>query len=824
MSAGESFGGPRTSSSSATPFPHALPTQTNDAPATIFPSKMSSLAVSGVLGNESAVDHALESVYKNNAKEAEEMKHWIEEIRAMFTIAHGGWDEISLSPYDTAWVGLVPALDGSQGPQFPKSLQWIINNQLPDGSWGDKDFFSYYDRLLNSVACVVALKTWELAAPSVERGVKFIQQNLQKMETEEEAHMMIGFEICFPALIEYAKEVGLDLPYDAPIIVSITAEREKKLHKIPMDLVHEVPTTLLHSLEGFHEDADWEKLLKLQSSNGSFLFSPAATAACLLHVNDDKALNYINGLLDRFDDAVPNVYPVDLFQNLWMIDRLQRLGIDRFFEKEIKRSLDYVYKYYENCGIAWARNSPVQDLDDTSMGFRLLRQHGYDVSEDVFRQFRAENGSFFCFAGQTGQAVTGLFNFYRATQIRFPGESLLQEAEHFARDFLADKLAKNECFDKWIITKDLAGEVAYALDTPWYRSLPRVEARSYIDQYGVDDIWIGKSLYRMPFVNNNSFLALAKTDFNLCQSIHQQELHKILGWNAECRFGELPFARQKVYEGFFTAASLFGAPELSPARYVWARNCVLTTVVDDFFDVGSTLAEMQKFVAATKEWDPSLMDGTTEEAKKTFNGLYNSLNAMTQEGIIAQGRDIGVHLRKIWLRWVDSCLTEARWTAEDYWPSFDEYLEVALPSIALEPIVLCTMFYLGEQITDEFVSDPKKLRLMELVNRVGRLVNDIQGYEREDREGTRNAVSILMRENPGLTVEEVIGKIRNTAHEAMEELVREVHQPSPIPKSIRQMHFNMARVMLLFYKSTDGFSSRTAMKDYVRQILFDPVS
>lgn len=42
--------------------------------------------------------------------------------------------------------------------------------------------------------------------------------------------------------------------------------------------------------------------------------------------------------------AVPNVYPVDLFERLWMVDRLERLGVDRHFEREIKECLDYVYK------------------------------------------------------------------------------------------------------------------------------------------------------------------------------------------------------------------------------------------------------------------------------------------------------------------------------------------------------------------------------------------------------------------------------------------------------------------------------------------------
>ena len=43
--------------------------------------------------------------------------------------------------------------------------------------------------------------------------------------------------------------------------------------------------------------------------------------------------------------------------------------------------------------------------------------------------------------------------------------------------------------------------MGYALDVPWYASLPRIETRFYIEQYGGEnDIWIGKTLYRyLPF-------------------------------------------------------------------------------------------------------------------------------------------------------------------------------------------------------------------------------------------------------------------------------------------------------------------------------------
>ena len=79
---------------------------------------------------------------------------------------------------------------------------------------------------------------------------------------------------------------------------------------------------------------------------------------------------------------------------------------------------------------------------------------------DVFKHFE-KGGEFFCFAGQSTQAVTGMYNLYRASQVLFPGEKVLEDAKKFSSNFLREKQVANELFDKWIITKDLPGEVWY---------------------------------------------------------------------------------------------------------------------------------------------------------------------------------------------------------------------------------------------------------------------------------------------------------------------------------------------------------------------------
>jgi hypothetical protein len=133
--------------------------------------------------------------------------------------------QTSASAYDTAWVAMVPSLDSSQQPQFPQCLSWIIDNQLLDGSWGIP-YLIIKDRLCHTLACVIALRKWNAGIQNVETGLRFLRENIEGIVHEDE-YTPIGFQIIFPAMLEEARGLGLELPYDLTPIKLMLTHREK---------------------------------------------------------------------------------------------------------------------------------------------------------------------------------------------------------------------------------------------------------------------------------------------------------------------------------------------------------------------------------------------------------------------------------------------------------------------------------------------------------------------------------------------------------------------------------------------------------------------
>ncbi|CAH9069756.1 unnamed protein product [Cuscuta epithymum] len=90
---------------------------------------------------------------------------------------------------------------------------------------------------------------------------------------------------------------------------------------------------------------------------------------------------------------------------LKFIDVLERLGIAYHFEKEIEDQLHLIYTAQEKAND--------DELEIAALKFRLLRQHGFKISSDVFSSFVDTNNKF-----KDTSNVKDLLSLYEASFIR----------------------------------------------------------------------------------------------------------------------------------------------------------------------------------------------------------------------------------------------------------------------------------------------------------------------------------------------------------------------------------------------------------------------
>nr|AKM28413.1 copalyl diphosphate synthase 2 [Tripterygium wilfordii] len=581
--------------------------------------------------------------------EAVKIKEQVDNIKSFLGSIEDG--DMSSSAYDIAWVAMIEDVNQKGVPQFPSCLLWIVENQLDDGSWGYSGLFSAYDRTLNTLACVIALKSWNIHPEKCEKGLSFLRENISLLEKEKAERMLGGFELVFPPLIEMARRLDIEVPDCSSTLPDICAKRNLKLTRIPKDRMHSVPTTILYSLEGI-QDLDWEKILKLQCHDGSFLTSPSSTAFAYMKTKDENCFTYLKQVTKRFNGAVPSMHPIDLYERLWAVDRLRRLGISRFFEGEIKEYMSFVQRYWTKDGMSWTRNSQLRDTDCTAMGFRLLRLHGYQVFPDVFQNSKKGN-EFICYEGQWNEAISVMSNLYRASQLMFPNEKILEEAKQFTSKFLREKQASNQLIDKWILTTDLSGEVAFALDVPWYACFPRLEARFYIEQYGAEDVvWIAKTLYSVPYIDNNMYLELAKLDYNNCQALHRVEWISIQMWYEGFEFGGSGVNRRSLLCAYFVAAASIFEQERSMERLAWVKTAILIETVASYF-INSTKQRRKSFVNEFRKCvrNERMMETNTPTTEKLIQAILETLNQFCQDIMVTE--DIVTrHLHGLWEKWL----------------------------------------------------------------------------------------------------------------------------------------------------------------------------
>ncbi|KAM0833899.1 hypothetical protein ACQ4PT_063960 [Festuca glaucescens] len=720
--------------------------------------------------------------------------------------------ELSPSSYDTAWVAMVP-LPGSPGaPCFPQCVEWILLNQQDDGSWGVNEFGSSANKdiLSSTLACVLALKKWNVGHEHIRRGLHFIGRNFP-IVMDEKIAAPIGFNVIFPGMLRQAITMGLQFPVRQTDIDVILHLWEMEVKRFDGHKSCGREAYMAYVAEGLGNLLDWNEVMKFQRKNGSLFNSPSTTAAALIHNYDDKALGYLNLLVSKFGSAVPTVYPLNIHCQLSMVDLLEKIGISHHFSTEVKGILDMTYSFWLQ------RDEEIMlDVATCAMAFRLLRMNGYNVSSDELSHI-AEASAFHDSLQGYLNDTKSILELYRASKVTLSEDELiLDNLGSWSGSLLTQKL-----FSDGFPRISTYAEVEYALNFPFSATLERLEHKRNIEHFNARDSHMMNTEY-LPCRVNQELLSLAVEDFTF--------LNLFTGMNSniltENKLDQLQFARQKLTYCYLSAAATIFPPELSDARMSWAKNAVLTTVVDDFFDIGGSKEELENLIALVEKWDEHHKDDFfSEQVKIVFCALYTTVNQLGSMASAVQNRCVRNHLIETWLQLLRSMMTEAEWQISQYVPTVEEYMTNGVVSFALGPIVLPALYFVGEKISECVVKDQEHSELFRLMSTCGRLLNDIQGFEREGSEGKLNSVSLLVLHSGGsMSVEGARKAIQKTIVASRRDLLRLVlKEDVVVPRACKDLFWKMCKILHLFYFQTDGFSSPKEMASAVDAVINEPL-
>ncbi|KAK3427095.1 hypothetical protein EUGRSUZ_F03400 [Eucalyptus grandis] len=540
---------------------------------------------------------------------------------------------------------------------------------------------------------------------------------------------------------------------------------------------------------GYHPSVWGDCFLKYDSPSNSVKF---------------KFLGRVEGQIEKLKGEVKKML-TDIMdkplKKLHLIDQIQRLGIEYHFEREIDEQLEQIHKSYSRLD---HEDFKVDDLHIVALIFRLLRQHGYNISSEVFDKFKDSKGNF---RESLISDVRGLLSLYEACHLRCHGDSILDEALPFATTHL-------ESINESKVSANLAKQVSHALKQPLRKGLPRLEASCYIP------------LYQEEPSHDEVLLSLAKLDFNLLQEQHQKELAKITRWwkNIDVPRKFL-FARDRLVELFFWTTGVYFEPEFAMARDILTKVISLTSIIDDVYDVYGTLEELALFNEAVQKWDVDAMDGLPEYMQALFKEFIQLYEYIGNE-LATKGRSYYlVYAKEVMKKLVSAYFQEAKWFHTNYIPTLEEYMSLQLITSGYEMLATTSLMGMGNVVTEHAlkwsISDCK---IRKAAQTIGRLMDDIVSHEFEQKRGhVVSAVELLIKYR-GVSEQEAVEELQKRVIDAWKDTNEEFLRPTAVPMPILTRVLNLSRVVDVLYSDGDNYThSETKLKDYVTSLFVNPL-
>ncbi|KAL8091203.1 hypothetical protein AgCh_040340 [Apium graveolens] len=485
-------------------------------------------------------------------------------------------------------------------------------------------------------------------------------------------------------------------------------------------------------------------------------------------------------------------------EKLILINTVERLGVGYHFSEHIENMLAEMHKAHVKL-----ESYEKYDLFTTAVYFRMLRQHGYKVTSEIFNKYKEIDGKF-------SEAITrdpeGLLSLYDAAHLRTHGEAVLDEALDFTTYHLKSMV-------KSLDSDSLAKQVKHALEQPLHRGMSRLEAKHFILYYEGNPS------------RNDVLLKFAKLDFNLVQMLYKQELSQLFSWWAGRGVeSKLPQFRTRIVEAYLWAVASLFEPRYALARIMFTKIILVLTISDDLYDAYGTMDELNAYTKAIERLDVDCTEELPDYSKICYI-TYQSIFREFEEEIVKHGGYYDAsYCKDAFKNTLLAYHQEAKWRDKNYVPPLKEYLVIG--SISSASCLLGISAILGMGHADTIAAckwAAKRPKPVLAAEEMSRIINDVVGYEEEhSRQHVATSIDCCMKEY-GFSKEEAKVKLYEMIEENWKDINEEFLRPTTVSSHYINIFLGFMRVCDVTYKYIDGYTRPYIMKDETQFLLVDPL-
>jgi hypothetical protein len=299
--------------------------------------------------------------------------------------------------YDSGFVArLTPILPNE--PVVQGAARYLAATQLDDGSWGSP-VYNAHDRALNTLSALAGLAASGEALHSrrVERGLEAVRRVLAAMNPENQ---LVGSDLLLPPLVERCADLGLDVdPGEWPY--RKVGRLAQALYGRTLYSGHPVGHLIELTGEGGNPVRMFAHLMSEPS--GSVMCAPSSTAFAIERSGkrDPRALGYLR-LSQNSDGGQRHFGPYELMEAAYALYALRRSPLIK--EQAAASALRLLREAWMPTGVAFSREFPAVDLDDSVLAALAITASGERVSPDFLDHY-ASDEYFLCYLTDRRGAV-----------------------------------------------------------------------------------------------------------------------------------------------------------------------------------------------------------------------------------------------------------------------------------------------------------------------------------------------------------------------------------------------------------------------------------